>query len=85
HAMKNAAVPIATIAGDTITSVLNGSVLIETIFAWPGVGQLTLLGLGRRDLPLVEATVFIIALMVVAVNLVVDMSYAYLNPRIRYQ
>ncbi len=85
HAMKNAAVPIVTIAGDTVTAVLNGSVLIETIFAWPGVGQLTLLALGRRDLPLVEATVFTIALMVVVVNLIVDLSYAYLNPQIRYQ
>lgn len=85
HAIKNAAIPLATIAGDTLTSVLNGSVVIETIFAWPGVGLLTLQALDRRDLTLVESTVFMIAFLVTFVNLLTDLSYMFLNPRIRYQ
>ncbi len=85
HALKNAAIPVVTISGDMLSSMLNGAILVETVFAWPGIGYLTLQALQRRDLPLVEATVFLIACMVIVVNLFVDMSYVYLNPRIRFQ
>jgi len=85
HALKNAAIPVVTISGDMLSSMLNGAILVETVFAWPGIGLLTLQALQRRDLPLVEATVFVVACMVIIVNLLVDLSYVYLNPRIRFQ
>jgi peptide/nickel transport system permease protein len=85
HALKNAAIPVVTISGDMLSSMLNGAILVETVFAWPGIGYLTLQALQRRDLPLVEATVFLVACMVIVVNLLVDLSYVYLNPRIRFQ
>ena len=85
HALKNAAIPVVTISGDMLSSMLNGAILVETVFAWPGIGYLTLQALQRRDLPLVEATVFVVACMVIVVNLLVDLSYVYLNPRIRFQ
>lgn len=84
HALKNAFIPIITMSGSELISLLNGAVVIETVFAWPGVGLLLILAVQRRDLPLMEATIFLIGIMVIIVNLVVDLSYAYLNPRIRY-
>ena len=85
HLLKNAAIPIITISGDELSSLLNGAIVIETVFGWPGVGLLTIQALERRDLPLVEATVFVVAVMVIVVNLLVDIAYTYLNPRIRFQ
>ena len=85
HALKNAAIPVVTISGDMLSSMLNGAILIETVFAWPGIGLLTLQALQRRDLPLVVATVFVVAFMVIVINLLVDLSYMYLNPKIRFQ
>lgn len=84
HALKNAFIPIITLAGDETTSILNGMVLVETIFGWPGVGQMLVQALTRRDLPVVEALIFMVSATVIVVNLLVDVSYAYLNPRIRY-
>lgn len=85
HALKNAAIPVVTISGDMLSSMLNGAILIETVFAWPGIGLLTYQELQRRDLPIVEAAVFVVAFMVIVVNLLVDLSYTYLNPKIRFQ
>lgn len=85
HALKNAAVPIITISGDELASMLNGAIVVETVFGWPGVGLLTIQAFERRDLPLVEATVFVVVVMIIVTNLVVDISYTYLNPRIRFQ
>ena len=84
HGLKNAFVPIITMAGDETTSVLNGAVVIETVFAWPGIGLLLIQAIQRRDLPLIESTVFTVAVFVILTNLFVDLAYAYLNPRIRY-
>lgn len=81
HALKNAAIPIITISGDEIATFLNGAVVIETIFAWPGIGTLFIGAIERRDLPLIEACVFVVALMVILVNLIVDLTYAYIDPR----
>ncbi|BCB78253.1 ABC transporter permease [Phytohabitans flavus] len=81
HALKNSAIPIITVSGDEIATFLNGAVVIETIFAWPGIGTLFIGAIERRDLPLIEACVFVVALMVIAVNLIVDLTYAYLDPR----
>jgi peptide/nickel transport system permease protein len=85
HALKNAFIPIITLSGDEITSMLNGAVVLETVFAWPGVGLLLVQSIQRRDLPVVEALVFLVAIIVVVINLLVDLSYAYLNPRVRYR
>jgi peptide/nickel transport system permease protein len=63
---------------------LQGAVVIETLFAWPGVGSLLITAIGQRDLPLIEATVFVLAVIVIGLNLLVDLSYAYLDPRVRY-
>jgi peptide/nickel transport system permease protein len=65
--------------------MLSGAVVVETIFAWPGVGLLTIQAFNNRDLPLVETTVFVLALMIIVTNFLVDILYTYLNPRIRFQ
>ncbi len=84
HGLKNALIPIITLSGDELTSMMNGVIILEVIFAWPGVGQLLVQAVQRRDLPLVEALVFVIAVIVVLINLFVDLFYARLNPKIRY-
>jgi peptide/nickel transport system permease protein len=85
HTLKNAAIPIATLVGDEAASLLNGAVVIETVFGWPGVGILLIEAIERRDLPLIEASVFVIAVMIVTVNLLVDVVYTFLDPRVRYR
>jgi peptide/nickel transport system permease protein len=83
HALKNAAIPIVTIVGIELGTLLGGSVITETIFAWPGVGRLSVQAIYNRDYPVVQAAVFILASTFVLVNLVVDVVYTYLDPRIR--
>jgi peptide/nickel transport system permease protein len=84
HALKNASIPISTIVGDELIQVLQGAIVVEVVFAWPGVGSLLVQALSRRDLPLVEATVFVIALTVLLVNLIVDLTYTKLDPKVRF-
>ena len=84
HAMRNAAIPLLTFAGLTLAGLLNGSIAIEVIFAWPGVGRLMLQGITARDFPIIQATVLAAGLFYVTTSLVVDILYAYVNPRIRY-
>ncbi len=83
HALKNAGIPIVTIVGLELGTLLGGAVITETIFAWPGVGRLSVQAIYNRDYPLVQASVFVLASIFVAVNLVVDVLYTYLDPRIR--
>ena len=83
HALKNAAIPIVTIVGIELGTLLGGSVITETIFAWPGVGRLSVQAIYNRDYPLVQAAVFTLATTFVLVNLAVDVVYTYLDPRIR--
>jgi len=83
HALKNAAIPIVTIVGIELGTLLGGSVITETIFAWPGVGRLSVQAIYNRDYPVVQAAVFLLASTFVLVNLVVDILYTYLDPRIR--
>ena len=83
HAFKNAAIPIVTIVGIELGTLLGGSVITETIFAWPGVGRLSVQAIYNRDYPVVQAAVFLLALTFVLINLVVDLLYTYLDPRIR--
>jgi peptide/nickel transport system permease protein len=84
HALRNAAIPVITVIGLNVGSLLSGAILTETIFAWPGVGRLVVDAIFARDYPVVQGTVLAIAVVFVAVNLLVDLSYAALDPRIRY-
>ncbi len=83
HALKNAAIPIVTIVGIELGTLLGGSVITETIFAWPGVGRLSVQAIYNRDYPVVQAAVFTLSATFVLVNLFVDVLYTYLDPRIR--
>jgi peptide/nickel transport system permease protein len=83
HALKNAAIPIVTIVGIELGTLLGGSVITETIFAWPGVGRLSVQAIYNRDYPVVQAAVFLLAATFIVVNLFVDLVYTYLDPRIR--
>ncbi len=84
HAFKNAAIPIITLVGMELGTLLGGAVITETIFAWPGVGQLAIQAIYNRDFPVVQAAVMNLALIFVLINLVVDILYTYLDPRVRY-
>lgn len=83
NALRNAALPVVTIVGLEIGSLLGGAILTEQVFAWPGVGRLTIEAITNRDYPLMQATVMFLAIVFVAVNLVVDILYAVLDPRVR--
>ena len=85
HALRNAAIPIVTIVGIELGTLLGGSVITETIFAWPGVGRLSVQAIFNRDYPVVQAAVFLLASTFVIVNFLVDVVYTYLDPRIRFQ
>ena len=85
HALKNAVIPLLTFSGLTLAGLLNGSVAVEVVFAWPGVGQLMLQGIRSRDFPIVQATVMAAGFLYVATALIVDILYVYVNPRIRYE
>ena len=84
HALKNALIPLVTVAGMQFGFLLGGTVIIETVFAWPGVGRLVVQAIFNRDYPLVQATVLVLSVIFVAVNFLVDMLYMYLDPQISY-
>jgi peptide/nickel transport system permease protein len=84
HALRNAAIPILTLASLQLVAFLSGSVVVETVFAWPGVGKLMVESVGSRDYTVVQAGAFFISVTLVCVNLLVDLTYAYIDPRIRY-
>ena len=83
HALKNALIPIVTLLGLQLGGLLSGAVIIESIFSLPGNGQLLLTSIFNRDFPVVQGVVVVIAVVFIAVNLVVDVIYASLDPRIR--
>jgi peptide/nickel transport system permease protein len=83
HALKNAAIPLVTIIGLDMGALLGGAVVTETIFAWPGVGLLVIESINGRDFPVVQAAVFVIATSFVLINLLVDLIYTWLDPRVR--
>jgi peptide/nickel transport system permease protein len=85
HALKNALIPVVTVVGLQVGFLLGGAVLTETVFSWPGLGSLLIRGIATRDFPLVQGCVLVIATMFVLVNLVVDLLYAYLDPKVRYE
>ena len=84
HLLKNALLPVITVAGLEFGRLLGGTVLIETIFNLPGIGQLLIKGIQHRDFPMVQGIVIMITFMVLILNLIVDLAYGWLNPRIRY-
>jgi ABC-type dipeptide/oligopeptide/nickel transport system permease component len=84
HALRNALLPIVTLLGLGFGHTLGGSVVTETIFNWPGLGRLMVDSILTRDLPITQATIFLFAIMFIAVNLIVDILYAWVDPRIRY-
>ena len=84
HALKNALIPVVTVIGTQFGSLLGGAVVVETIFAWPGVGRQAVASIMRRDMPMIQGNVLMLCLIFVLVNLLVDISYSLLDPRIRY-
>jgi len=84
HALKNASIPIITTIGLLLIALIGGAVVTETVFAWPGLGRLMISSVTWRDYPVVQATVLFLSLLYIFANLLVDILYAYLNPRIRY-
>jgi peptide/nickel transport system permease protein len=84
HALKNSMIPIVTVVGLQFGMLLGASVVVETVFAWPGVGWLLFSAITLRDLPLVRAAVLVISLMFVMINLAVDILYTFIDPKIRY-
>lgn len=83
HGMRNALLPVITLLGLQLGALLGGAVITETVFAWPGVGSLTIEAIQRRDYPLVQACVLLISLSYVFINLLTDLLYAWIDPRIR--
>jgi ABC-type dipeptide/oligopeptide/nickel transport system permease component len=85
HALKNALIPVITLAGINLVIMINVAVVVETVFAWPGVGRLLYEGIAFRDFPVVQANILLGGGMIVIVNLFVDLLYAVIDPRIRYE
>jgi peptide/nickel transport system permease protein len=85
HAFKNALIPVMTLAGINLINMINVAVVVETVFAWPGIGRLLYEGISFRDFPIVQGVVIIGGSMIVAVNLLVDIVYAFVDPRIRLE
>ncbi len=83
HGLRNASLPVVTVVGLEVGNLLGGAILTERVFSWPGVGQLTVEAISNRDFPLVQATVLFFAATFVVVNLLVDLSYSFLDPRVR--
>jgi peptide/nickel transport system permease protein len=83
HALRNAAIPVVVVIGLQVGRLLGGTVVVEQVFGIPGFGSLAFTSVSRRDLPLIQGVVLVTALIVITLNLIVDMSYAWLNPRLR--
>jgi ABC-type dipeptide/oligopeptide/nickel transport system permease component len=85
HALKNAAIPVITVIGLDLGTLLGGAVITETIFAWPGVGRLAIQAIANRDYPVVQAAVFVLAAIFVLINFLVDVLYSCVDPRVAYK
>ena len=84
HSLKNAALPVVTVIGLQMGQLLSGAIITETVFAYSGMGLLAIQAIRNRDVPVVQAFVIVAAVVVLTVNLLVDMLYVYLDPRVRY-
>jgi peptide/nickel transport system permease protein len=85
HALRNSLLPVVTVIGSRVGLLCSGAVLVEAVFAWPGVGQLLLASLASRDYPVILGIFLLVSLAVVAANLVTDLAYGWLDPRIRHR
>ena len=85
HALQNSMLPTVTVIGLQIGGLLGGSVVTETVFAWPGVGQLLIQSINARDFPMIQACIILLSAVFVLVNLVVDILYMFIDPRISYK
>ena len=85
HCLRNALIPVLTVIGLQVGTLMGGAVLTETIFSWPGIGKWLIEAIGRRDYPVVQNGILLIACLVILVNFVVDILYGLANPRIRHQ
>lgn len=85
HVLRNAAIPIVTIAGLNLAHLLEGSVVVETVFAWPGIGQLTVASVGRRDYPVLMVVALLAGVAVAVASLLTDLAYRWLDPRLGYE
>ena len=83
HALRNALIPVITVAGDQAAALANGAVIVETIFGWPGIGKLMIDSIVQRDFAVVQAAILVTAFIILSINIVVDLTYAVLDPRIR--
>ncbi len=84
HGLKNALIPVLTVVGLQTGTLLGGAILTETIFSWPGMGRYIFEAIGNRDYPVIQSGILVVATIFVLVNLVVDLLYAYVDPRIKY-
>jgi peptide/nickel transport system permease protein len=84
HAMRNMMIPVVTVVGLQLGALLGGAVITETVFAWPGVGRVVVTAIGARDYPVVQAATLLVSCYFVGINLLLDVLYMYLDPRIRY-
>lgn len=84
HALRNSTLPVITVAGDQAAAIVNGAVIVETIFGWPGIGKLMIDAIIQRDFAIVQATVLLTAVTIFAMNIAIDVAYAVLDPRIRH-
>lgn len=84
HALRNSLLPVVTVAGDLATSLINGAVVVESIFGWPGIGKLMIDSIIQRDFAVVQSTILVTATAIFILNIAIDLLYAVLDPRIRY-
>ncbi len=84
HALRNAMLPVITVAGDLATGIVNGAVIVETVFGWPGVGKLMIDAVIQRDFAIVQAAILVTAVTIFLMNLVIDLAYTFLDPRIKH-
>ncbi|HET6468572.1 MAG TPA: ABC transporter permease [Geminicoccaceae bacterium] len=84
HALRNAMLPVITVAGDLAAGIVNGAVIVETIFGWPGVGKLMIDSIIQRDFAIIQAAIFVTASLIFLMNIAIDLAYARLDPRVRH-
>jgi peptide/nickel transport system permease protein len=83
HALRNAMLPVITVAGDQAAGIINGAVIVETIFGWPGVGKLMIDAIVQRDFAIIQASIFVTATLIFVLNIAIDLAYTVLDPRVR--
>jgi peptide/nickel transport system permease protein len=84
HALRNSLIPVTTVIGLQFGSLLGGALLTESVFSWPGIGRFTVDAIQKSDFPIVQGVVLLVAVIFVTINLIADLTYAYLDPRIKY-